>query len=220
LVVYITLVQSAPNCRLSHSSDADPSPPSVGYDSAMQAERPGSIRLGSIRAIGCLIALGVMSACVAPAPFEPRPPADQRGGSNEATPGQPSIEATEPSPRSQPEPAPRARTLSAASRALVDQAHAQLAAGNDALAAATLERALRIEPDHPQLWLELAKVRQEEGNAAQAENLARKALSMAVGDSATQAAAWRVIAQSYRARGRNPEAREADARAAALAGRG
>ncbi len=120
-----------------------------------------------------------------------------------------------------PEPMPppnRPRTLKPASRALVAQAQNQSKAGNDALAAVTLERALRIEPDNPLLWIELAKVRQNEGNELQAENLARKALSMATGDGRTQAAAWRVIAQSYRARGRNPEAREADLKAANLGG--
>ena len=179
--------------------------------------------LSWIRSIGCLTALAVLSACAAPAPFQPKTPTDQRGGSNEPEPApapEPSSESAEPTRAPSESAPPRARTLSAASRALVDQAHAQLTAGNDALAAATLERALRIEPDHPLLWLELAKVRHEEGNAVQAENLARKALSMAVGDSATQAAAWRVIAQSFRARGRNPEAREAEAKAAELAGRG
>jgi len=110
----------------------------------------------------------------------------------------------------------RQRTFGAATKALVAQAQSQMNAGNDALAAATIERALRIEPDNPLLWLELAKIRQNEGNAAQAENLARKALAMAAGDGKTQATAWRVIAESYRARGRNPEAREADARAKGL----
>jgi Tfp pilus assembly protein PilF len=117
-----------------------------------------------------------------------------------------------------PTPPPRTRTYGAATKALVTQAQAQMNAGNDALAAATLERALRIEPDNPLLWIELAKIRQHEGNDSQAENLARKALAMASGDNKTQAAAWRVIADSYRARGRNPEARDADAKAKALEG--
>jgi Tfp pilus assembly protein PilF len=101
---------------------------------------------------------------------------------------------------------------------LVAQAQSQANAGNDALAAVTLERALRIEPDNPLLWIELAKIRHNEGNESQAENLARKALAMATGDGKTQAAAWRVIANSYRARGRNPEAREAEVKAANLGG--
>jgi len=168
------------------------------------------------------VAVGLLSACAAPAPFAPSvtPGEEQRPGSVESAPVQPGGTEGANAPSVAPETAPRERTLSAASRALINQSHTQLAAGNDALAAATLERALRIEPDQPLLWLELAKVRQEEGNAAQAENLARKALSMAVGDGATQAAAWRVIAQSYRVRGRNPEAREAEAKAAGLDSKG
>jgi tetratricopeptide (TPR) repeat protein len=132
--------------------------------------------------------------------------------------------ATTPEPAAPVQPLPtqptRAHALSAASKALVAKAQEQENAGNDALAAATIERAMRIESDNPLLWIELAKLRQNEGNSAQAENLARKALAMASGDNKTQAAAWRVIAETYRARGRNPEARDADAKASALGGSG
>jgi predicted Zn-dependent protease len=119
---------------------------------------------------------------------------------------------------SQPLPVTQPKTLGPATRSLVAQAQQQLKAGQDAAAASTLERALRIEPDNPLIWLEMAKLRHTEGNAAQAESMARKALSMAGGDARVQSSAWRVIADSFRARGRNPEAREADARAAALSG--
>jgi len=98
----------------------------------------------------------------------------------------------------------------------VTQAQAQVAAGNFAVAAANLERALRIEPDSPQLWIEMGKVRQAEGNFAQAENMGRKALSLATGDPRSQSSAWRLIAESLRSRKRVQEAREADVRAEAL----
>lgn len=80
-------------------------------------------------------------------------------------------------------------------------------------AGATLERALRIEPGNPLLWIELGRVQMEEGNAAQADGMGRKALVLASGDPAAQAAAWHLIADSLRARGRNAEALEADQRA-------
>jgi hypothetical protein len=158
--------------------------------------------------------LAALSACTTPRPFEPT-------GETPTVPTDPSVQTqSAPVPEavapSEPLPQPTPRTLSPATRSLVAQAQAQSAAGNDALAAGTLERALRIEPNNPLIWIEMAKLRQEEGNAAQAENLARKALSMASGDPRTQASAWRVMADTYRARGRNPEAREADARAEAL----
>jgi tetratricopeptide (TPR) repeat protein len=96
------------------------------------------------------------------------------------------------------------------------QAHRQSDGGDYAQAAATLERALRIEPDNPLLWTELGRVSLGESNPAQADAMGRKALSLATGDSAAQAGAWRLIADSLRARGRNAEAYDADRRAAGL----
>jgi tetratricopeptide (TPR) repeat protein len=116
---------------------------------------------------------------------------------------------------SRPQPRPtREHTLSSATQALVKQARTQTASGNHAGAAASIERALRIEPDNPLLWIELGKVRQAERNYAQAEAMARKALVLAEGDAKAQSAAWRLIAESQRARGRAQEAREAEERAA------
>jgi hypothetical protein len=46
--------------------------------------------------------------------------------------------------------------------------------------------------------------------------MGRKALSMAVGDNRTQAAAWQLIADSLRARGKNPQAEEAAQKAQEL----
>ncbi len=87
--------------------------------------------------------------------------------------------------------------------ALVAQAHQQAAGGDYGQATATLERALRIEPDNPLLWIELGRVRLGDNNAAQADGMGHKALALATGDPAAQAAAWRLIADSLRARGRN-----------------
>lgn len=73
-------------------------------------------------------------------------------------------------------------TISPAGEALLSQGRAQRAAGETALAAVALERALRIEPRRPEIWLELARVRMDEGNFPQAEQLARKARSLAAPD--------------------------------------
>ncbi|HKQ82412.1 MAG TPA: tetratricopeptide repeat protein [Steroidobacteraceae bacterium] len=112
----------------------------------------------------------------------------------------------------------REPVLGAAAKSLVAQAQNQLAARNYPVASASIERALRIEPENPLLWLELAKVRQAEGNYSQAENLARRALSRSTQAPKAQAAAWSVIAESYRARGRNTEARQAQAKSEMLSG--
>jgi Flp pilus assembly protein TadD len=98
----------------------------------------------------------------------------------------------------------------------VTQARSQAARGEFVAAATSVERALRIEPDNPLVWLELGRIRLAAGEAAQAENLARKALALASGSSSTQAEAWRLIAESYRARDRNVDARDAEQRARAL----
>jgi Tfp pilus assembly protein PilF len=102
---------------------------------------------------------------------------------------------------------------------LVSQAHQQSAGGDSAQAAATLERALRIEPDNPLVWIELGRVRLAENNAAQADAMGRKALTLASGDTSAQSSAWRLIADSLRARGDNGGAADADRRAASLSTR-
>src|SRR5262249_22499934 len=106
----------------------------------------------------------------------------------------------------------------AASAALVSQAHAQGASGDYGQAAATLERALRIEPDNPLLWIELGRVQLAENNPGQADGMGHKALALATGDAAAQASAWRLIADSLRAQKRNAEAAQADAHAQAASG--
>jgi Flp pilus assembly protein TadD len=106
--------------------------------------------------------------------------------------------------------------LGSAASALVTQAHARAAAGDYAAATATLERALRIEPENPLTWIELGRVQLASGNPAQAGSMGHKALSLATGDPNAQAAAWRLIGDALRVRGRNQEASAADAHADAL----
>jgi Tfp pilus assembly protein PilF len=143
--------------------------------------------------------------------------------SPERTANPPTGSATAETPESAappPVPAPTAPTrqfrLGGAASALVTQAHARAAAGDYAAATATLERALRIEPENPLTWIELGGVQLAAGNAAQADNMGHKALGLASGDPNAQAAAWRLIAESLRVRGRNQEAATASARADTL----
>jgi hypothetical protein len=49
--------------------------------------------------------------------------------------------------------------------------------------------------------------------------MGRKALSMSVGDDRTQAAAWQLVGESLKARGKNPEAQTAFDKARALSTR-
>ncbi len=113
-------------------------------------------------------------------------------------------------------PPPRQFRLGPAATSLVSQAHTQLNGGDFGLAAATIERAMRVEPDNPLLWIELGRVRYTAGDVAQAQSMGRKALVLATGDPRAQSSAWKLIADSLRAQRRNPEAADADRHAQEL----
>ena len=168
------------------------------------------------RTLPWLVTAIALSACTVPEPIRtPAPPAPvppaQTESPVETRPVPPPEQPSEAAPL--PAPVVREPTLSAASRALVSQAQIQLQSKNYPVAASSIERALRIEPDNPLLWIELGKVRQAEGNYVQAENMARKAASMSVNSPRANSSAWSLIAESLRARGKNVEAREAQLRA-------
>ncbi|KPK18312.1 MAG: hypothetical protein AMJ67_10615 [Betaproteobacteria bacterium SG8_41] len=113
-----------------------------------------------------------------------------------------------PEPALAPAPAP-APIQSAAVASLMDGARADVAAGRLANAAASLERALRIEPRNARLWQELARVRLKQGEYAQAESVAARSNSWAGSDNRLRAENWRLIAQAREARGDAAGARAA-----------
>jgi predicted Zn-dependent protease len=91
----------------------------------------------------------------------------------------------------------------------METARADAAAGKLPNAAAAIERALRIEPRNPRLWQELARVRLQQRQFAQAESVAARSNSWAGSDNALRAENWRLIAQSREARGDAEGARTA-----------
>jgi tetratricopeptide (TPR) repeat protein len=171
----------------------------------------------SLRLLFLLTAAAALAACAGP-PYQPSPPP----GEPIPQPGTPQPESPtseEPVPETPlppPTPPPKQFRLSAASSALVTQARNLADKGEYPAAIATLERAQRIEPENPLLWIELGRVHQAEGNSGQADSMGRKALALATGDPSAQSSAWRLIAESLRARGRNQEASEAMRRADAV----
>jgi Tfp pilus assembly protein PilF len=180
------------------------------------------MRIRSLLAV--LITLSWLAGCTlfraAPAPAPSETPKTAPGGPvTTPQPASPQPGPGTPAPPAPPSagPPPKQFHLGAAASALVTQAHGQLGGGDTAQAAATLERALRIEPENPLVWIELGRVRLAENNPAQADAMARKALTLASGDAAAQSSAWRLIADSQRARGNNGAAADADRRAASLA---
>ena len=127
-----------------------------------------------------------LSACAAPRP-EPGPPPPS------------------PLPSSSP-----GHTETPAVASLMERARADNAAGRLGDAAASLERALRIEPRNPRLWQELSRVRLSQRDYVQAESCAARSNSWAGSDDATlRADNWRLIAQAREARGDSDGARAA-----------
>jgi tetratricopeptide (TPR) repeat protein len=112
-----------------------------------------------------------------------------------------------PAPRAPAQP-PRENTLSPATRSLVTQAKTLTAHGDFDGASSTLDRALRIEPNNPLLWIERGRLRLAESDAHQAEGCGRKALALASGDANAQRQAGRLLADALRAQQRNQEAHD------------
>jgi len=85
--------------------------------------------------------------------------------------------------------------------ALLTTAQSQQGSGDFNGAASSLERAQRIAPREPQVLFRLAQVRLSQGDAPQAEQLARRALTYANGRPSLQAELWNTIAQAREKQG-------------------
>jgi len=134
----------------------------------------------------------VLAGCATPPPSEPQPE----------------------QPPAAPAPPPHKENIAVAG--LMETARTDAASGNLAGAAASLERALRIEPRNPRLWHELARVRLKQGQYAQAESVAARSNSWVGDDRALRADNWRLIAESRRARGDTEGAQAAMEQAAGI----
>ncbi len=97
--------------------------------------------------------------------------------------------------------------------ALLTTAQQQQSSGDLNGASSSLERAQRIAPREPQVLYRLAEVSLAQGNAAQAEQLARRGLSYANGRASLQASLWALIAQARERQGDPAGAAEARQRA-------
>ncbi|WP_370600054.1 tetratricopeptide repeat protein [Pseudomonas nitroreducens] len=93
--------------------------------------------------------------------------------------------------------------------ALLTTASQQQGGGDLNGAAASLERAQRIAPREPQVLYKLAQVRLAQGDAAQAEQVARRGLTLAGGRPTLQASLWDLIAKCRERQGDAAGAAEA-----------
>jgi hypothetical protein len=112
------------------------------------------------------------------------------------------------------EQAPPDQASSTTVLALIQTAEGQERAGNLAGAAATLERALRVQPRNAVLWHRLANVRFQQGQYARANSLAGKSNALAASNASLRRNNWLLIAKIKRAQGDEYGAREAEMKAA------
>jgi hypothetical protein len=106
-------------------------------------------------------------------------------------PAVPSVVVPDGAPR--PSLPPRTQSdVRSASSALLEQGRSERAAGSYAQATASIERALRLDPNNAELWVERGELALHTGNAAQAATMARKALTL-TGDRTLAARAERLL---------------------------
>lgn len=156
-----------------------------------------------------LLLVWLVSGCTSMQSGQPPPVIDQ-GVQSTGSADQPDDRAADAEPR-----APVAQQPPAV-LALLDRAEHQANAGDLGSAAATLERAIRIDSRNPVLWHHLASVRFAEGEFVQAENLAAKSNSLAPGNRALQIRNWLLIADARRSRGDTAGASAAEQRVRTL----
>lgn len=161
-----------------------------------------------------LLLLFVQGCSTAP-PARYPPPVVEQGGTAADEAARPVVPGS-----IQPRPVqPAVTTSSPAVVALLGQAENQANSGDLDAAAASLERAIRIEPRNPLLWYHLATVRLAQQEAGQAEQLAAKSNSLAAGNRVQQSRNWRLIARARQALGDTAGAGAAERRARELEGR-
>lgn len=167
-----------------------------------------------VRPLWLLPILLAQAACVSVTRQYPEPPPIRRAP---LTPPKTHIPPVIPAPTT---PAPEPNTGAAPSTpappavlALMNAAQASLASGELDNAAASLERAIRLQPRNPQLWHTLAEVRLKQQQPGLAEDLAKKSNLHAQGRTALIRANWAIIAEARRQKGDAEGAAEAQHKA-------
>lgn len=155
--------------------------------------------------------VGCSTAPKTPAPVE-QPDAED---------AKPKAEQSAPKKRYEPVQKPKAEKPKVkkskpnpAVRRLLEEAKALSAQGNQRDAADRLERALRIEPNNPTLWHNLAIVKYRANIYGQAIVFAEKSLQLAGNDNALKYVNYKLISECYRLQSKPALAEEAARKAA------
>lgn len=110
-------------------------------------------------------------------------------------------------------PSAPAPTAARPVQSLLDAATAAAERGEWDRAQATLERALKLAPNDPSVWTQLAYTHFRQGQFEQAHELAERGLAVSTAGGPEQAALWQLIADVEMARGNVDAAQAARARA-------
>lgn len=143
----------------------------------------------------CLLAL-LLSACTNTGVYTNGQ--GKQGQPAEETPGTPDSDANH-GPVSLPD--------NSAIPALLNSSKRARSNGDLPQAMSYIERALRLEPKHAELWLALAELHLESLNFQASEQVARKALTFTDNGSPQNRSAWQIIASSLEASGSSQEAK-------------
>jgi Tetratricopeptide repeat len=156
----------------------------------------------SARLAGIAIAVASLAGCALGPAYGPAPggiggtaaPGESQAAVGADAPGVPAGGAADRSGSNRNAGLPDTSPSTAnATAALLAQSRNARAAGNLDSAAATVERALAIAPDDALLWIELAEIRMDQGDTRNAEEMARKALTLTGNDAALAARARRLL---------------------------
>jgi len=160
----------------------------------------------------------LLGACTS-TPQRPLPPVID-GRTGETVPGAPQEPGSVDESGEEAVPVPLRPPVSSGGAvvALLDQAENYHRAGDIDNEAATIERALRIDPKNADLWSRLATVRLAQGRAEQAEQMALKSNALVGADRALQARNWRLVARARWAVNDSAGARAAEKKARDLGG--
>lgn len=178
-----------------------------------------------MRVIYSLLLVLLIGACTSRGGYPPPERAPQPDRPEQPRPEQPApapqpTPIPQPAPAPPPQPAPKVGDVSGpAVMALFARATEREQAGDLDAAAASIERALDVEPRNPFVYQRLGALRLEQGQPQQAEVLARKSNSFAGNNDPLKADNWRLIARARSSRGDTVGASSASSRAQYHAGR-
>ena len=156
-----------------------------------------------------LLVLSGGCASLTPSPTESQrmPPVEEKSSGEDTMPAPPLVTV------------PKGQSATAPVIALLNDAATKEQQGDFDTAMVVLERAVRIEPRNAFVWHQLARLHLRQGEAGQAETMAKKSSQLAPGDERLQATNWRLIADARRQRGDMTGAEVADAQAVILESR-